>query len=320
MEFRKIIKFGKSSYVVSLPSDWIKKNNIKKGDQIFFEESSNNALIFKINNTPNKIIKKKININSTNKSLIDIERLIISYYVKGYNTFAIIDNNMATRSKKIKAILQNLIGLEILEQTQKRLEAKDLTDINAISIEGLIKRMDIIIRSMMEDSVNCLSYNKKEIENAIQSINDRDNDVNRLTFLGYRVLRFYFNYPHLINNKNLSNQKIFLNLTAIDNLEKIADTIKRRTRLYYKINKDQEYKKELTALLKELQNIYANAMKAYLTEDTNLAFKIVSTKDIVIDTHKKFLSKYNDVETALITENLNSKLIYIRNLARTILG
>ena len=61
-------------------------------------------------------------------------------------------------------------------------------------------------------------------------------------------------------------------------------------------------------------------MKAYLTEDTNLAFKIVSTKDIVIDTHKKFLSKYNDVETALITENLNSKLIYIRNLARTILG
>ena len=200
MEFRKIIKFGKSSYVVSLPSDWIKKNNIKKGDQIFFEESSNNALIFKINNTPNKIIKKKININSTNKSLIDIERLIISYYVKGYNTFAIIDNNMATRSKKIKAILQNLIGLEILEQTQKRLEAKDLTDINAISIEGLIKRMDIIIRSMMEDSVNCLSYNKKEIENAIQSINDRDNDVNRLTFLGYRVLRFYFNYPHLINN------------------------------------------------------------------------------------------------------------------------
>lgn len=320
MEFRKIIKFGNSSYVVSLPTAWIKKNNIKKGDQIFFEEGNNNDIIFKVNNTPNKTIKKKITINSTNKQLIEIERHIISYYIKGYNTIVILDNDMTTRSKEIKTILQNLIGLEILEQTQKRLVAKDLSDINLISIDGIIKRMDVIIRSMIEDSINCLSSNKKEIEKTVKSVDDRDNDVNRLAYLGYRVLRFFVNYPHLAAEKKLSNKKIFADNIVIDNLEKIADTIKRRTRIHFKLKQDENYKKELTSLLKQLQDIYQSCMKAYLNEDINLAFQIASTKDKVIKSHKDFLTKHNDVDTALLTENLNSKLIYTRNIARTIFG
>ncbi len=320
MEIRKIIKFGNSSYVVSLPSDWIKKNNVKKGDQIFFEKGSNNELIFKLSNNPTKIIKKKIIVNSTNMSLSNIKRRIVSYYIKGYNVIAIKDENMTTRSKEIKDILHNLIGLEVLEQTQKRIIAKDLTDINAISIEGIIKRMDIIIRSMMEDSMNCLSQSQKEIEKTTRSIEDRDNDVNRLAFIGHRVSRFYMNYPHLLNDKNLSNKKIFSDSIVIDNLEKIADTVKRRTRLYCKINKSQEFKKEITELLKQLQLAYTNCIKAYTENDSKLAFDIASRKDEIIGSHKKFLSKYSNTETALITENLNSKLIYIRNIARTIFG
>lgn len=320
MEFRKIIKFGNSSFVVSLPASWIKSNEIKKGDQIFFEVGTNNELIFKVNNSPSKIIKKKVTINSTNKSPIDLSRHIISYYIKGYNTIVILDDDMPTRSKEIKDFLQNLIGMEILEQTQKRLVAKDLTDINSISTEGIIKRMDIIIRSMMDDSIKCLKFNKKEMEQTAKSIEDRDNDVNRLAFLGYRVVRFYINYPHIPLDKDISSYKVFSSHIVIDSLEKIADTIKRRTRLYSKLCKNIECKHELIKLLEQLQTIYTNCMKAYSSEDATLAFQVAACKDSVISTHKGFLAKFNDADIALIAENLNSKLINIRNIARTIYG
>ena len=34
MGYRKIIAFGDTSYVVSLPKDWVEKNGLKKGDVV----------------------------------------------------------------------------------------------------------------------------------------------------------------------------------------------------------------------------------------------------------------------------------------------
>ena len=47
MEYRKLISFGKSSFVVSLPKSWIKQNKLKKGDLIHFEDEGNNLVIKK---------------------------------------------------------------------------------------------------------------------------------------------------------------------------------------------------------------------------------------------------------------------------------
>ena len=38
MEFRKLISFGKTSFVMSLPKGWVVKNKLKKGDLIALEE------------------------------------------------------------------------------------------------------------------------------------------------------------------------------------------------------------------------------------------------------------------------------------------
>jgi len=317
MEYRKIIKFGNSSFVVSLPAAWIKKNNIKKGDSIFFEESNNSDLIFRPNNITTTI-KKRIVITATDKSFPDLNREIISNYIKGFAVLEIIDENMLTRSKDIKDLLQNLIGIEILEQTQKRLIAKDLIDIDSISLSGIVKRMDVIIRSMLDDSFNCLTSNKKDVEEKIASIHDRDLDVNRLYFLAFRVLRILMNNPTLAAKKQISNSKIFSYATLVESLEKIADTIKRSTRQFPNLNTDKEYKEELMSLLQNLYELYIDSMKAYLNDDVQLAFSIGSSKDSFIENHNNFLKKYRDVETARLYDHLNSRLIYIRNIGRSI--
>ena len=40
MTYRKIIGFGGSSFVVSLPKEWINKYGLKKGDVVNIEEES----------------------------------------------------------------------------------------------------------------------------------------------------------------------------------------------------------------------------------------------------------------------------------------
>ena len=45
MQERKIIKFGNSSYVVTLPLDWIKEHNLDKNASVFTKTNKNSILI-----------------------------------------------------------------------------------------------------------------------------------------------------------------------------------------------------------------------------------------------------------------------------------
>ncbi len=48
MNSRKIIKLGHSSYVVSVPKSWLKKNRLSKGDRLLVQENGKNDLIVRM--------------------------------------------------------------------------------------------------------------------------------------------------------------------------------------------------------------------------------------------------------------------------------
>ena len=50
MEYRKLIKFGNSSHVISIPNNWLKKNNLNKGDTVYLDENGGKELVL----TPEK--------------------------------------------------------------------------------------------------------------------------------------------------------------------------------------------------------------------------------------------------------------------------
>ena len=78
MDFRKVINLGKSSYVISLPRQWAKKNNIKKGDILKFYENKNSDLIVSPNERKPVNKSPKIEtIQVDNKGISRIRREII---------------------------------------------------------------------------------------------------------------------------------------------------------------------------------------------------------------------------------------------------
>ncbi len=44
MEYRKLISFGKNSFVISLPKAWVRHSKLKKGDLIYVEEASDHLM------------------------------------------------------------------------------------------------------------------------------------------------------------------------------------------------------------------------------------------------------------------------------------
>jgi len=65
VETRKIISFGNSSYVVSLPKSWISENKLKKGDILNVEEKNGEILLYAGQNGEKKIEPKSV--------IIDVE-------------------------------------------------------------------------------------------------------------------------------------------------------------------------------------------------------------------------------------------------------
>ena len=84
-------------------------------------------------------------------------------------------------SKEISVILNTLIGLELIEQNPTKIVAKVLLDSKEISLSALIRRIDVILRSMIDD----VDKNESDYEN----IRERDKEVNKLTFLVKRVIK-----------------------------------------------------------------------------------------------------------------------------------
>src|SRR3989344_1490978 len=101
MEKRKLIKFGSSSHVLSIPNYWLKKHKLKKGDLLYFEENKNGELILFPELVGEESLKK-ITIKAENKSLERLGREVLSAYINNFNVIIIIGSNLNAIMKDIR--------------------------------------------------------------------------------------------------------------------------------------------------------------------------------------------------------------------------
>ena len=87
MEYRKLISFGKNSFVISLPKSWVRQNNLQKGVLIYVEEQENNLLLSL--GSKQETVEKVKEIPADGKSVRRLKREIISAYIKDYKTIVL---------------------------------------------------------------------------------------------------------------------------------------------------------------------------------------------------------------------------------------
>lgn len=254
METRNIIKSGPSSYVVSLPLSWIKKNKLEKGDFLFLEEKDN-ILSYSTKNSVDE--NKSITIDIDNKSDEDLKRRLISAYLTNYHTFVLKGQTLKTRIKGIREIISQLVAVEIMEQTSSKMVLLEMLDKNKNSPEKIIRRIDMIVRNMF-DEINS-SIGKADVS---EYISEKESDINKLQRLGQRLVINALENPSYLEELKKKSCSIMMELKVINFLEMIGDSLSSCSKYSNKVNSVQIIK-----FFQELGNDFKNLMESYYSED-----------------------------------------------------
>ncbi len=282
---RKIIKLGTATLVASIPSKWIKKFNLKSGDEVEVVERGNELVI----STEKHSDSQHKDIDITNLDTKLVARYIISAYILGYDEIKLRFENHEVLDIKTKnkvmtiSLIQSivntqLIGMEIIEQKTSYCMLKDITGISENEFDRIIRRVFLLIMSMSEELLNNVKDNKK---NKIKEIVYTKENINRFINFCLRIL----------------NKKGHTNFQKTPVYYHIIMQLRHITEIYSYIGKEFE---------KRNKEINKDIIKAF--EDINKAFKIYYElfykydKDKAVDLVKSIRGYYDKVNPIQYSE------------------
>jgi phosphate uptake regulator len=189
MESRKLQKVGYSTLSVSLPSNWVKENRLKRGDNIFLMPEKDGTLkLF-----PSRLLEPTEGIEEyiCNSDLCDdpkmLERIIVGSYILGRDLFSIISSERirSEHTEEIRGIISKLIGLGIVEETPDRIRLQCSVDPRKFHLDMLLRRLSIISLTIVKEAIQALV--DSDVSLAKDAIN-REDEADMMYLLAMRLL------------------------------------------------------------------------------------------------------------------------------------
>ncbi len=221
---RRLQQIG-SSILVSLPSVWIKSNNLKKGSIVPVHINRDNSIsIFASeDDTADKI--KELTIPYPSVSMDTLVNQVYGGYLLGYDMIRIKASLQLSfeDADRIKKAMRKLVGLEIVDEDGFHISAQFLLDADTLDAEKILRRMSAIVAGMYRDMLEAIRL--KQNSSIRKVISGRDDEVDRQYFLLVRLIRSAMMDQKLAGKLNLSNIDILDYRIAANLLESAGDYI-----------------------------------------------------------------------------------------------
>ena len=279
MEIRRVQMTGGSSYIVTLPKEWIKSSNIKKNDSLGLLTQPDGTLLITTKMTQDQVERtKEFNVNDETKQTY-LLRQLIGAYISGYKYIKIKSSKRMPPNIRviIRKFTQKTIGQEVVEETDTSITLKDLLNPTEMPFDKTIKRMHIIVKSMHEDAMRALEKNDKKLAEDVIS---RDNDVDRLHWLVARQ------HNIILRNVSLAEK---MNITI-----EMSSTFFLISRIIERIG-DHEAK-----ISQNILNLAGNKLNKEITEH------IHSASNLALDIFNKSIGAFYRKDTKASNENIDS--------------
>ncbi len=313
MEKRKIVKSGLFSYTIVLPKDWIERHNLEKGSKVSILEQPEGLLI-----TPE--IKKIKQTTQKNEVVISIDNIlphsvvrnIIAAYLTNIRVVRIHGKEIKKNIGLYKKTISKLPGLEVIEETSDYIIFKDYINIEEIIIPDVLRRSDIILRSMFTDTLECLDSGDLELSETIRL---RDQEVNRLSFLTYKCLNHINDNPHEDKIHGIK-QSLSPHIWEFNTyLEKIGDEIKRFAITIPKAKLSSKDKNTIKLILIDIEDFYKEIITSLYKSDISRADKnSLLKRDNIINRCYNYLQKSD----SRLGRNMANRMIYMTTFINSI--
>ena len=287
-EVRKVYSSGRSSYIVTLPKDWVERNGLKAGDGVIMEIGDGTIVI---SVGKEEKIKKDALIDAKDLEGEPLIRRIISFYLAGYDSLRIKVYNEEHR-RAVALASDILIGAEVIEDLGKEIVLEIFMDDTRYKPMDIVEKMGNICIAMLSDFCTALRNLDRYI---CSTLHVREEEIDRLHFL---VLRQLKSVVRQCGSNDLQTTKALEFRTVVRAFERIADHIANMSDSLMKLGKPIP---ELCDLVNDVHELLKTANISFLRKDTELA-------DFVLNEFGKLSEMEDAIYRQFIEQNVKEAL------------
>ncbi len=304
---RKLVKAGPASHTISLPKNWLEQNGLKTGDSLYVEEKSD-SLIIKSESNIAPVVEHECTISLENKSDASVQRELASAYVNNNRTIRFSGKSAESRLPVIRAMLQGFVALEITEQTPLVLVVRDLLDLQEISVEKTMRRMEMMVRTMLAE---CCSSDVQE------QLRVKDEEVNKLYFLLIRLVRSVLSMPSIGESFSLTIAKAAQLWFLVTYVEDLGDYAQAVHFSFARLAKERA--KTVKDIVSQLKSVFEQAMTAYWKKDKSGADSVLQMRESLLKSCSALAERHKDPVLSEIAEQAKAMVALILSIARLVI-
>jgi phosphate uptake regulator len=273
-EVRKVQISGTGTYMISLPKNWVELTGIKNGDSLFLQAQPDGTLLIQPYSLEfEKTPKKEALIEYENS-----ERLIrefIAAYLGGYSQIKIRSKEKIPLKMKnyIRKRSHNMIGLEIMDETPTTITLQDFLDPGDLSPKKGIRRMHLISRSMLQDSIASIMEGDLDLA---EEVILRDNDLDRLYWLLAKQYNLLLKNPAYSQKIGITAKEGLYYLLMGRAIERVGDHSSKLAQYGIKLNgKKLPILEEIFSFAQEVRDIFDESINVFQSNQPDKANEIV---------------------------------------------
>jgi len=287
---RRIQKTGGSTFIISLPKNWVVSHGLGAGDTLFFTPRADGSLtVFAEAEGVGDVERRVVEI-SNDLEIEHLFRRLIAEYIAGYPLLEIrTPARMSARTREvIRSFAQRMIGPEILEETAESVILQDVVGQNPLPIPSVIRRMHQMVRAMQADAMAAFRAHDASIA---RDVIERDWEVDRLHWFLEKQVTSALRDARILVTLDLTLPECSTYLLASRVLERIADHAVRIAETVTILGKERTPER----LVGELDRMAGGAATALADALDSLDSRDIEKANAVIDSAKQITRQRDHV-------------------------
>ncbi len=219
---RRIQKTGGSTYIISLPKNWVTARGLRPGDTLLFTPRADGSLTVFAESTGGSETQRRVVVVANEMAKEHLFRRLIAEYIAGYPLLEVrTSTRMSPRTREVvRSFAQRMIGPEILEETAEAVILQDVVGTNPLPIPSILRREHQMVRAMQADAMTAFRHRDESIA---RDVIDRDWEVDRLHWFLEKQITSALRDARILATLELTLPECATYLMASRVLERIAD-------------------------------------------------------------------------------------------------
>jgi phosphate uptake regulator len=310
METRKVQRLGPSTLAMTLPAEWAKEHDVKKGDEVSLRMGGKGTLTVLPESASTEDSKAVIRADALDADAL--ERAIVAQYVLGRRIIHVEKAEGALDSEHINAVYRaetQLMGLGVIEETPERIAIRCSVDPEDFELDNLLRRLENTGSTMRGEAIKALAHGNPDL--AQRALN-RERQANKIFVLLLRLIFTAYQNPNLCRAVGVESGFPLIGYRSVaKNLELTADNAEDIANICldadgHTLDVDSATMRRIREFTDQVDEITAKAVQAVVERDYDLTVEVKELFTEISDRERDILAD--------LPEMPNDELLEVREV------